>query len=338
MDEINNLTSEFSLSEEYQIPQSIIKNRGKPVRWLFAHFWKDWYLGLTMVIGAIGNAALASMVPIVVGWALNDLLLTPPKTESLLRFALIIVVTQVVRGALQLGRNFSAELMGQRMERDIRHELYTSLLGKSMTYHSLLPVGDVMARATNDVREINFMFSPGVNLVVGSANFIFMPIIFSYQYHPSLISAPLIFLILYILALWQYLYELGPITDAVRKAFGALNTRLAEAIDGIETVKGMAEEDSEVNLFAKNARRFRDNEVHQGDVEARFLPSADDGTDSGRRSIPGYSPIPARIDPGRRYRGLFWFVGITGLSHLCVLVCLLPGFTGYSWSSRRSWN
>ena len=272
MDTNQKLTSEFSLPEEYQVSTSIIAKRSSPMRWLVAHFQQYWYLGLSMVVGAIGNASLAAVVPMIIGMALNALLEEPPRTEVLLRYALIIVGTQTVRGTLQLGRNFSAEKLGQLMERDIRHELYTSLLGKSMTYHSLLPVGDVMARATNDVREINFMFSPGVNLVVGSANFIFMPILFSYQYHPSLIAAPSIFLVLYILALWQYLYELGPITDSVRKTFGVLNSRLAEAIDGIETVKGMAEEASEVELFASNARRFRDQEVHQGDVEARFLP------------------------------------------------------------------
>jgi ATP-binding cassette subfamily B protein len=225
-----------------------------------------------MLAGAIGNASLAAVVPVIVGQALNALLDDPPVTSSLLRFALIIAGTQLLRGALQLGRNFSAELMGQMLERDIRHELYTSLLGKSMTYHSLFPVGDVMARATNDVREINFMFNPGINLVIGSANFIIMPILFAPRYHPALVAAPLIFLVLYIFALWQYLYELKPITGAVRKAFGVLNSRLAEAVDGIETVKGMAEESSEVELFAHNARQFRDREIHQGDVEARFLP------------------------------------------------------------------
>jgi ATP-binding cassette subfamily B protein len=163
-------------------------------------------------------------------------------------------------------------MIGQRLERDIRHELYTSLLGKSMTYHSLLPVGDVMARATNDVREINFMFSPGLSLVVGSANFILMPILLSGQYHPALVIAPLAFLVLYILALWQYLSELKPITGAVRKAFGTLNSRLAEAVDGIETVKGMAGEGIEVGLFRENARSFRDKAIRQGDVEARFFP------------------------------------------------------------------
>ena len=272
MENLNQQTSEFSLPEEYQVPARVAARRDSPISWIAAHFIQYWYLGLTTLMGAIGNASLAAVVPVMVGRALNALQETPPRTELLLQFALIIVVTQVFRGALQLGRNFSAELLGQLMERDIRHELYTTLLGKSMTYHSLLPVGDVMARATDDVREINFMFSPGFNLVVGSANFIIMPIVFAYQYHPSLIIPPLIFLILYILALWQYLHELQPITDAVRSAFGTLTSRLAEAVDGIETVKGMAEEASEVSLFTSNAKRFMKNEVRQGDVEARFLP------------------------------------------------------------------
>lgn len=266
------ITTEFQLPEEHRTPPQIRSLRDHPIRWIAIHAARYWYLGLMMLAGAIGNAALAAAVPIYIGQAMDVLLAGGAVQPSLRRFALLILVTQVIRGLLQFGRNFSAELIGQRMERDIRHEFYTSLLGKSMTYHNLQPIGDVMARATNDVREINFMFSPGFNLVVGSANFIFMPILFSFRYHPALVLSPLIFLVLYILALWQYLYELRPITDAVRKAFGSLNTRLAEAVDGIETVKGAAAEKREVNTFAENARKFRDREVRQGDVEARFFP------------------------------------------------------------------
>ncbi len=184
----------------------------------------------------------------------------------------MIAGTQILRGGLQLARNFSAELIGQRVERDIRDELYVSLLGKSMTFHSLQPVGDTMARATNDVREINLLFSPGINLVIGSANFLLMPLLFAPQYNLALVLTPALFMISYFLALWLYLRELQPITDDVRRSFGRMNTRLAEALDGIETVKGMAQERNEVGRFDKNARRFRNAFVHQGDVEARFLP------------------------------------------------------------------
>lgn len=225
-----------------------------------------------ILIGAFGNAALAAAVPVLVGRAFNTILADPSALNDLLQIALLIAGSQVLRGSLQLGRNFGAEVMGQRLERDIREELYVSLLGKSMTFHNLLPVGDTMARATNDVRAINLMFSPGMNLVVGSGNFLIMPILVSFSMDPALVLTPLLFLIAYFLALWQYLYELRPIADWVRSAFGAMNARLAETLDGIEIVKGHATEQEEGSRFAVNARSFRDAFVRQGDVEARFIP------------------------------------------------------------------
>lgn len=257
---------------EFTLPNRRKTNHSNPVRWLWSHFLPYWYIGVLILIGAFGNAYLAAVVPVQIGKAFNAIMENPPKTDLLMGFVWVIVWTQLLRGILQFARNFSAEWLGQLFERNIRDELYVSLLGKSMTFHNLQPVGDVMARATNDVREINFMFSPGMNLVIGSANFILLPIIMSPQYHPSLVAAPLAFLVFYFLLIWQYLTELNPVSTRVRDNFGRLNTRLAEALDGIETVKGMAQEDSEIRLFEKNARNFRDASIRQGDIEARYLP------------------------------------------------------------------
>ena len=154
-----------------------------------------------LIAGAIGNAALAAYVPVLTGDAFNAMIKLPPDTSVLLPLALTIGISQIIRGVLQLGRNFGAELMAQHMERDIRDELYLSLLGKSMTFHNLQPVGDTMARATNDVREVNFMFNPGVNLVVGSFMFIVMLLFAAPRYHPSLLITPAIFTIIYFVGL-----------------------------------------------------------------------------------------------------------------------------------------
>jgi ATP-binding cassette subfamily B protein len=40
----------------------------------------------------------------------------------------------------------------------------------------------------------------------------------------------------------------------------------------VETVKGAAQEDAEVKRFTSNSIRLRDNNIRQGDVEARFVP------------------------------------------------------------------
>jgi ATP-binding cassette subfamily B protein len=257
---------------EFVLPESHKVDRRSPSRWILSHVSWYWWLVIVTFIGAFGNAALAALVPVLVGLAFNVILEDSPDLQMLGLIALAIVVSQIIRSGLQLGRNFGAELIGQRLERDIRDELYISLLGKSMTFHNIQPVGDTMARATNDVREINLMFNPGFNLVIGSANFLIMPLILAPRYHPSLIIVPALFIIAYILSLWQYLNELRPISDDVRQDFGNMNAQLAEAIDGIEVIKGAAQEEAEVARFQVNARSFRNAFVRQGDVEARFLP------------------------------------------------------------------
>lgn len=264
--------SSTSILAEFSIPHRYKSDSRGPVRWLTRHAIRYWYLLILMLIGAFGNAALASVVPVYIGQAFDAILASPPDLSAIGLIVMIIVVTQIVRGVLQFGRNFGAELVGQRLERDIRDELYVSLLGKSMTFHNLQSVGETMARATNDVREINLMFSPGLNLVIGSANFMILPLIIAPRYNMLLIIPPLIFIIGYSISIWQYLLELNPITTLVRSSFGQMNSRLAESIDGMEIVKGMAQEDVEVERFDQNARDFRNAYVDQGDVEARFVP------------------------------------------------------------------
>jgi len=242
------------------------------MRWVISHAARYWPIIILMLVGAYGNGALAGVVPTYVGQAFDDMLAIPPRLNVLIPLALAIGISQVVRGVLQFGRNFGAELMAQRIERDIRDELYLSLLGKSMTFHNLQPVGDTMARATNDVREVNFMFSPGLNLVVGSFFFLIVPLYAGPRIHPDLWLVPVIFTIAYFFALVNYLQTLSPVTDAVRGAFGTMNTHLSEALDGVETMKGAAQEDAEIERFVTNASRVRAAFVRQGDLEARFLP------------------------------------------------------------------
>lgn len=257
---------------EFRIAEHYPTNRKSAVPWIFSHAIHQWPMLILAFIGAFGNAALMAVVPILTGQAFNMVLTGNPDLKKLGNLALWMAGSQVLRGILQLGRNYGFEFIAQRVEREVRYELYTSLLGKSMTFHNLQPVGDTMARATNDVREVNYMFSPGINVVVGSLNFLIMPLFLSSRYHPALIITPIVFTVLYALALWHYLKTLRPVTDEVRASFGVLNTRLAEALDGIEVVKGSAQEGSEVLRFGKNVVRYRDAAIKQGDIEARFLP------------------------------------------------------------------
>ena len=263
--------SSISIPAEFTLHRKYSYDRTAAIKWIMSHVRPYLWIVVMLVVGAIGNAALAAYVPVLTGDAFNAMTKAKPDTSVLLPLALTIGISQIIRGVLQLGRNFGAELLAQRMERDIRDELYLSLLGKSMTFHSLQPVGDTMARATNDVREVNYMFSPGVNLVVGSFMFLMMPFFAAPQYHYSLLLTPAIFTVIYFIALARYLKNLAPITDEVRATFGDMNTHLSESLDGVEIMKGAAQEGAEVDRFVSNARRVRDAFVMQGDLEGRYI-------------------------------------------------------------------
>lgn len=260
------MTSEFAVSQDWQ------SDRRGPARWILSHTFRHKLMILGLFVGALGNAITASIMPIFIGRALDAVMESPPDLHGLTIASIVVAASQLIRSVLQLGRNWSGETLGQRLERDIRDELYVNLLGKSTSFHDMQSTGDLMARATNDVREINLMFNPGINLVVGSAMFLLMPLYFAPTIHPQLFIIPLGYLVIYVFTVWLYLRELRPATEEVRQEFGQMNTRLAEAIEGIETVKGAAQEQHEVKSFWQAIVSWRDAYLTQAGIEARFIP------------------------------------------------------------------
>ncbi|MGD8996541.1 MAG: ABC transporter ATP-binding protein [Anaerolineae bacterium] len=258
---------------EFEVSRGWDSDRSGPVRWILSHVRRHKLFVAGMLVGAVGNAALAAAMQLFIGRAINAVTAVPPNLRGLTSAAALIAGSQLIRGlVLQLMRNWSSEMLGQRLERDIRDELYASLIGKSMSFHDTQPTGDLMARATNDVRQINLMFNPGVNLVIGSANFLLMPLIVAPTMYPPLILTPIVYLLAYIFSVRNYLRQLRPAAERVRHEFGEMNVTLTEAIDGVETVKGAAREDFESERFALRVTNWRNAYVAQGDIEARFIP------------------------------------------------------------------
>ena len=196
-----------------------------------------------IIFGAFCNAFLAAVVPSALGSAFDAILLRNEQTMRLvLNSVLLIMGSQLLRSLLHFTRNFAADIFAQRFERDIRDELYVSLLAKSMSYHDRQPVGETMARVSNDVREMSLMMSPGINMVIGANMYLIMPALYAPGIHPHLLLVPLIFIVAHIVVQCFFIMRLHPIAKEVRASFGAMNARLAEALDGLEVVKGAAQE------------------------------------------------------------------------------------------------
>jgi ATP-binding cassette subfamily B protein len=132
-----------------------------------------------------------------------------------------------------------------------------------------------MARATNDVRALNFMFNPGMMLILDSVMAIIMPFFLIGRLMPQtpqLLLVPSLFVVALVVTVWDYNRRLEPVSIAMREQFGQMNAGLAEAVAGIEVVKAGVQERYEWNKFTQNARLFRDYYVRQGEIQALYLP------------------------------------------------------------------
>ena len=260
------------MSAEFNVESPIKSNHSSPFRFIISHIMRHPIAALLLVVGAFSNAFLAGVVPGAVGNAFSAILHVNDETLTLvLNSVLLIIASQTLRSVLSFMRNFAAEVFAQRFERDIRDELYSSLLGKSMSYHDMQPVGETMARVTNDVREMNLMMNPGVNLITGANMFLIMPALYAPSIHQQLIFVPMLFIVSHILVQIYFVVRLYPIAQDVRGSFGRMNAKLAESLDGLEVVKGAAQEQSEIRAFNRLADLVRDRFIDQGEVEARYL-------------------------------------------------------------------
>src|SRR5512144_94811 len=96
---------------EFSLQRTHTSDPTGPVRWVWSHARRYGWIILMLVGGAVGNAALASVVPVLTGEAFNAMLKPAPETSVLVSLALTIAGSQLIRGLLQLGRNFGAELL-----------------------------------------------------------------------------------------------------------------------------------------------------------------------------------------------------------------------------------
>lgn len=257
---------------EFTVTHARPYNLTSPLHWIVSHALRYPHLPILAALGSMLTEGLYSLVTVLVGQAFDLVAAPDATTGQLLSLTLVILGIHLVLGVTDLGSAFAAEFTAQRIERDAREELYISLLGKSQTFHNRQHIGDIMARATNDVHQLNLLINPGVSLIFDSLMSTIIPLVAIGLLRVELLLMPVLFLVVFAIALRSYNRNLTPVTLAQRNQFGVMNAHLAEAIAGIEVVKAYAQEEREFHQFTGNAQKFRNLFVQEGNIKAAYLP------------------------------------------------------------------
>ncbi len=255
---------EFTIENEYHY------NLSSPTRWIISHMWRYKYLILCYIVASIAANAIYAIVSLFTGTAFN--LVVHGSLDQLGRLVLTMLGVILIGGCADIGARIFPELVGKRVVRDARQELYLSLLGKSQTFHNRQRVGDIMARVANDMTQLTNMVTPGFDIAFDSNVSLTMTLIFIGSVNFQLLLVPLLFTVSFLIAVRFYSRRLAPISDSMRAKFGELNARLNETISGIQVVKAAAQEQEEIEKFERQASVYRDLFVKNGYVQSWYLP------------------------------------------------------------------
>ena len=256
---------------EFTVTDAHVYDHRSPLSWLQSHILRYKGLLFTFLLTTLGMASAQSMTAVTVGWAFDSVIQNEGRA-ALTVAAFYVVAAYLSYGLLDIVNSLAIRVLAQRVERNARDELYLSLLSKSQTFHGQQRVGDLMARATNDVQQVNLFVSPALGTTTESILTLLVPLVTITTLDYRLLLTPVIFLIATTVALRRYNNNLSPVATELRATFGTMNAGLAETISGIEVVKGFAQEPAEEARFSHNAGAYRDAFVREGEVTARYLP------------------------------------------------------------------
>jgi ATP-binding cassette subfamily B protein len=186
----------------------------------------------------------------------------PAHSASLVwRSALIFACSLVIGFACQYGETLLTALLGQRVMRDLRRDIFGHVQRLSITFFDRNPVGRLVTRVTSDVESLNELFTAGV--VAGLGDLFTLLAISGLMLWTDWRLALASFGVIPLVYLASHLFRLK-----VRESYRDIRTRLArinaylqERITGIRIVQVFGREASE-------AKRFDD--LNRGHLQANL--------------------------------------------------------------------
>ncbi|MEP6705511.1 MAG: ABC transporter transmembrane domain-containing protein, partial [Acidobacteriota bacterium] len=220
----------------------------KPLRQFFRYLKPyKWQMiaGISFILVSLGFGLL---VPYLVGAAVDDL--TAGVTwEKVIYYPLVILAVNFASGIfLFLQRRFLINA-SRHIEFDMRQDFYASLVDQPLEYFHKTRVGDLMARATNDLAAIRQIVGPMIlySFQAVFALAIVLPILLNISVKLTLlilIPMPLVSLTVKVLG-----EQIHKRFEKIQEFFSDITARAQENLTGVRVIRAYAQEDAEIEQF-----------------------------------------------------------------------------------------
>lgn len=241
------------------------------VKEMFMHTRSQWGLLMLGATSVISISVLEFTIPQLTKHII-DQIIPAKRFYALLETGGLIVLAGLLLGAFNFGSSYVMTLVSQKAIFQLRNKLYKHTLSLDLTFFDRSRTGDLMARLTGDVNQLQELVSAdSLSILADMITFI---AIVGYLFYTdwklallTLITLPFLFVTSRFFCL-----RIKRAYRTVRQISAELNNSLQDTLSGIRMVKSFASEDKEAVEFAKWSEQHRTATVSASRLSAIFAP------------------------------------------------------------------
>ena len=230
-------------------------------------YWKLFALDMSC---AFLIAAIDLVFPLITRQFINDII-PNGKLRIFYLFIIALLMLAVIRAVLNYIIDYWGHIVGTKMERDMRRDLFEHLQNLSFDYFDNIKTGHIMSRIVNDLREISELAHHGpedlfLSLIMLIGSFIILTTI---EWRLTLIIYSFLPLLIWYATLKRK--KMAGAFRSVRKRIANVNAQLENSISGIRVAKSFTNEEYEIEKFNEGNREFNSSREFAYKVMAEFF-------------------------------------------------------------------
>jgi ATP-binding cassette, subfamily B, multidrug efflux pump len=228
--------------------------------------------GLALGIGAllIKDALLAAL-PLVIKNGI-DSLMAGFRLSLVLEFAGLLVGLSALKGLFQYWMRVIIIGISRDIEFDLRNDLFHHLVALSQDFYGRYRTGDIMARSTNDLNAVRMMLGPGIMYWTETSVTLILSVavMLHTDVHLTLMAlAPAPFVSIAVIVFGRRIHARF---EHIQKMFSDISSRVQENLAGVRVVRAYAQEEAEVEEFARLNRDYVRENIGLARIQGLFMP------------------------------------------------------------------
>lgn len=241
-------------------------------QWLFFYFRKyRWqlFLGTLYVVASVSFGVL---VPRYVGQAIDELKVGGVTYGKLGRSVSIVIGTSIISGIFLFLQRRTLINMSRYIEFDLRQDFYAHLQRLPLEFYQNRRIGDLMARATNDLGAVRQIVGPAIMYSEQTLLRCLVTLPIMFRISPRLTLILLLTMPLVSLTVKYFGHRIHIRFEKIQEFFSEITARAQENLTGVRVVRAYSRERFEQDEFALLNRQYVDRNLSLVRLSAAFYP------------------------------------------------------------------